>query len=68
MINLISTESPTISSDEYSVFKKQFVFEKLKGIKFGEAFCQKFNFDDYILKNLSDETAQYHIETLGYIK
>lgn len=68
MINLNFTQSPTISSVEYEIFKKEFIFDKIKGIKFGDAFCQKFNLDDEILKNLSDETAQYHIETLGYIE
>lgn len=65
---LTSNNSKQISKKQYELFCKEFVFEKLKGIGFAEAFCEKFNFNDTFLKNLSDETAKYHIEMLGYIK
>ena len=58
----------TISKEDYEVFCKEFSFEKLKGKSYGEAFCERFGMDDYILKNLSDSNAKYHIEKLGYIK
>lgn len=57
-----------ISKEDYEVFCKEFSFEKLKGKSYGEAFCERFEMDDYILKNLSDKNAKYHIERLGYIK
>lgn len=58
----------TISREDYEIFCKEFSFEKLKGKTYGEAFCERFNIDNYILANLSDITAKYHIEKLGYIK
>ena len=61
-------EHKTISKTEYEVFCKEFMFEKLKDKSFGEAFCEKFNIEDYFLAHFSDETAKYHIEKLGYIK
>ena len=58
----------TISKQEYEIFCKEYTFERLKGEPFGRAFCKRFDIDDYFLKNLSDKTARYHIEKLGYIK
>lgn len=58
----------TISREEYELFRKEYMFEKLKGKTFGEAFCERFNIEDYFLKNFTDGTAKYHIEKLGYIK
>ena len=65
---LTNNNSKQISKKQYELFCKEFVFEKLKGIGFAESFCKKFKFNDTFLKNLSDETAKYHIEMLGYIK
>lgn len=65
---LTNNKEKTISKQEYQEFCKTFVFEKIKGETFGEAFCKKFDFNDTFLKNLTDETAKYHIERLGYIK
>lgn len=68
LINFNKDDRPEISKQDYEVFCKEFIFDKLHERKFGEAFCERFNIDDYILKNLSDTTAKYHIEKLGYIK
>lgn len=57
----------TISRYEYDIFCKEFVFDSLKGKSFGQAFCERFDFNDVFLKGLSDNTAKHHIETLGYI-
>jgi hypothetical protein len=70
LINVLckNTTNKIISKTEYDKFCKEFVFDKLKGKRFGESFCEKFNVDSFILSNLSDETAKHHIEKLGYIK
>ena len=65
---LTSNGTKQISKKQYELFCKEFVFENLRGIGFAESFCKKFKFNDTFLKNLSDETAKYHIEMLGYIK
>jgi len=57
-----------VSQSEYDEFRREFVFEKLKVKRFGQAFCEKYNIDSFVLRNLSDETAKHQIETLGYIK
>jgi hypothetical protein len=65
---LTGNKNKQISKKQYELFCKEFVFEKLKGNSFAESFCKKFKFNDTLLKNLSDATAKYHIEMLGYIK
>jgi len=65
---LTGNNSKQISKKQYELFCKEFVFEKLKGDSFAKSFCKKFKFNDTFLKNLSDETAKYHIEMLGYIR
>lgn len=66
--NLTGNQYKTISKADYELFCKEFVFTKLKGVGFGQAFCERFGFNGLFLKNLSDETAKEHIELLGYIK
>jgi len=56
-----------ISKQDYELFCKEFVFEKIKGVTFGKAFCERFGFNDIFLKDLTDSTAKDHIEKLGYI-
>lgn len=65
---LTGNSTKKISKNDYELFCKEFVFEKLKGVSFGEAFCERFNFNGVFLKGLSDETAKSHIETLGYVQ
>jgi hypothetical protein len=66
--SLTGNSSKTVKKCDYENFCKEFIFEKLRGKKFGEAFCQKFDFNDLSLKNLSDQTAKFHIEKFGYIE
>lgn len=65
--DLTNNKNKIISNDEYVKFCKEFIFNKMKGETFGESFCKKFGFNDVFLKGLSDSTAKYHIEKLGYI-
>lgn len=65
---LTGNAKKSVDKEEYELFCKEFVFDKIKGKTFGFAFCEKFELNDTFLKNLSDDTAKYHIETLGYIK
>lgn len=66
--DLTNNKNKIISNDEYVKFCREFVFNKIKGETFGEAFCKRFGFNDVFLKGLSDNTAKHHIEKLGYIK
>lgn len=65
---ITQNQSKFVSRTEYEEFCKEFVFQKLCDKKFGEAFCEKFGFNEFLLKLVSDETAKDMIETLGYIK
>lgn len=65
----LSKQKKTITLEAYELFKKEFVFEKLKGVSFGEAFCKKFGIVDNMLSNIKSETeADFLIRSLGYIK
>jgi len=63
-----TTHSKTVPQKDYDNFCREFVFAKLKGKRFGEAFCEKFGFSDYVLSRATDETAKYIIDRVGYIK
>jgi hypothetical protein len=57
-----------ISKKEYNRFYKEYIFDKLQNILYGEAFCKKFNIRNPILSMIQDEkTARHWIET-SYIK
>jgi len=57
-----------VSRKDYEIFCKEFVFEKIKGKNFGEAFCYRFDLNPFFFINLSDETSKDFIETLGYLE
>lgn len=57
-----------VNSNEYEIFCKEFIFEKLKGFSFGYAFCKRFDISNFMISNVSnDSTAKLHIEQF-YIK
>jgi hypothetical protein len=52
-----------ISKDEYAIFCKEYIFEKLKNIKFGTAFQKRFEVRDRVLSMFSEQKdAMEHIE------
>jgi hypothetical protein len=53
----------SISKEEYDIFCKEYIFEKLKEIRFGTAFRKRFGVRDRVLSMFSDQTdAMKHIE------
>jgi hypothetical protein len=57
-----------ISRGEYDVFCKEFIFDKLRGMTFGQSFCKRFNIHDTVLDLITDEEyTREHIE-LYWIK
>ena len=53
----------TISKDEYAIFCKEYIFEKLKGFNFGVAFQKRFGVRDRVLSMFSEQKdAMEHIE------
>jgi len=69
MAGMLSKAKKTITPEQYEEFKHELVFEKLKGKTLGQAFCEKFDINDYMLSNIKDDReATFLIENLGYIK
>lgn len=66
--SITNNKNKTISRQEYETFCKEFIFKKLQNENFGDAFCSKFGFNNFMLTGLSDRTAKQLIEDLGYIK
>jgi hypothetical protein len=56
-----------ISEQEFQEFRKSFLFDQIKGNKFGVCFCEKYNLTNYVLSILSNESAIVHIKTF-YVK
>jgi hypothetical protein len=67
--NGIPKTEKTVTAKEYEDFKREFVFEKLKGKRLGQAFCEKFNMNGGVISILTnDEEAEYLIKTVGFVK
>lgn len=45
----------TISKQDYEVFQKEYIFDRLKGTNYGMAFCKRFKIIDPVVKHLIDE-------------
>jgi hypothetical protein len=70
---MVRTSKPkvekTISRAEYDEFCRDFLFNLLKGEKFGTAFSKRFGIEDGILDlGLSTEATKDHIKSMGYVK
>jgi hypothetical protein len=58
----------TVTRQQYQEFLKEHIFDAIKGISIGIAFCEKFDIQDLLLSmRVSDELARQHIESF-YIK
>ena len=71
LVNMSFNKKQTIKVPygAFNQFKKEFVFDKLQGKRFGKAFCEKFGIDDYLLSNIKDDVeAESIIQLLGYLK
>ena len=65
---LDNTPKPEISTHEYEVFCKEYIFDQLKGKRFGSAFCEKFNVNDTVIHCLIDEDLAKEMIKENYIK
>ena len=57
----------TITQEEYEQFRKEFIFDELKGISMGEAFCAKYKDNNLLLSTMKNKYAREHIE-MFYLK
>ena len=57
-----------VTKKQYTEFLKNYIFDAIKGISIGNAFCEKFGIQDLLLSmDVSDELAREHIKSF-YIK
>ena len=56
-----------ISKKEFESFEREYIFEQIKGIRMGQAFCNKYKVLNHILEMLSNDSAKYHIQKF-YVK
>jgi len=45
----IANEVKTITHTEFTKFDQEYVFDAVKGQRYGQAFCNRFNITDFIL-------------------
>ena len=58
----------SINKQQFDDFCKEFLFEQIIGdYKLGEAFCKKYNEQNYVLSILPDHSAKAHIKKF-YVK
>lgn len=57
-----------ISRQEYEVFNKEYIFDQLKGKRFGRAFCERFHIDDTVVNCLFDEDIAREMIEENYIQ
>jgi hypothetical protein len=63
------TTNKLISKQEYEVFCKEYIFDQLKGKRFGQAFCERFDIvNDMVVKLLIDEDIAREMIEENYIK
>ena len=65
---LDKTPQPTISKQDYEVFQKEYLFDMLKGKRYGRAFCEKFHINDMVIECLFDEDLAREMIEENYIQ
>jgi len=51
-----------ITQEQYESFCKEHIFEQLRGVSLGSAFCKKFNVRNQVLSILGDDSSKSHIK------
>ncbi len=69
MISVLNNQPKIlISRQEYDVFDKEYIFEQLKGKRFGRAFCERFGITDPVVNCLVDEDIAREMINENYIQ
>jgi len=61
-------DNKTISKSDYELFRKEYVFDKLKGLNYGKAFCERFNIQDPVVSRLIDTDLAEELIESTYLK
>ena len=65
----INSPKYKISKSEYEVFCKEYIFDQLRGKRFGESFCERFHIlNDTVVRLLIDEDIAQEIIEENYIQ
>lgn len=62
------TDNKTISKQDYQIFHREYIFDRIKGTNYGRAFCEKFNIDDPVVSRLIDEDLAKELIEETYVK
>ena len=62
------TTNKLISKQEYEVFQRQYIFDQIRGLKYGKAFCERFHVKDSVISRLIDEDLAKELIEETYIK
>jgi hypothetical protein len=65
-INQLQTKM--ISKQDYELFHKEYIFDQLKGSRYGEAFCKRFQIDDPVVSRIIDADLAIEMIEEIYIK
>lgn len=57
-----------ISIEDYEVFCKEYIFDRLQGKSFGRAFCERFDVDDIVIKWLYNEDIAREMIKENYLQ
>jgi hypothetical protein len=68
LTNIKHTDNKTISNQDYEIFRKEYIFDQLKGLKYGKAFCERFAINDPVVSRLIDEDLARELIEETYIK
>lgn len=70
MVSFLNDRPKTlISKQEYEVFCKEYIFDQLRGKRFGQAFCERFHIlNDIVVDRLIDEDIAREIIEENYIQ
>lgn len=59
----------SVELEDYLQFKREYCFDMMKDISFGESFCKRFNVEDHMLNTPYSMTfAENYIKSMGYVK
>lgn len=69
MVSFLDTLSVAqISKQEYEVFQREYIFDQIRGLKYGKAFCERFHVNDSVISRLIDEDLAKELIEETYIK
>lgn len=68
MVSLLNNvPKPEVNNNDYQIFCREYIFDQLKGKRFGKAFCERFNVNDTVVSCLFDEDIAREMIEENYI-